>query len=187
MLTRLGSKAVPEDAVGMLLECHARIREFVALARRLGDAADAPADVIQETARRVRRYFADALPLHAQDEEESLLPRVRGRDAALDRELSAMAREHREHEEPLARLVAACRALEQAPARLAEFRQAVASPAAELDEHFVRHLSREESAIFPALRRLLRADDDAAVVREIRARRSPVSPSPPQARGERSM
>lgn len=181
MLTRLGGRTVvPADPAGLLLECHGRIREFVGLALRLGEARDADPESIRDAARRVRRYFTEALPLHAQDEEESVLPRLRGIEAALDGELAAMAREHRDHQEPLARLVAACRSLEEAPSRLEVLRPVVSGPAAELEAHFAVHLAREESVIFPALRRLLAPPDGEAVVLEIRARRTP-SPAPPPA------
>ncbi len=171
MLTRFGGKAAPEDAVGLLLECHGRIREFVGMARRLGAARGEDAEAVRDAARRVRRYFTEALPLHARDEEESLVPRLRGRDPALDRELELMASEHREHEEPLARLVEACRTLERDPAQLAAVGEAVAAAAAELDVAFARHLAREESIVFPAVRRALSPADDEALVREIRGRR----------------
>src|SRR5512132_579542 len=108
MLTRLGAPAAPDDAVGLLLECHDRIRSFLALARRVAQAGPAERDGVAEAAARVRRYFAEALPLHARDEEESILPRLRGREPAVDAELAAMEREHREHGPPLAALVAAC-------------------------------------------------------------------------------
>ncbi len=174
MLTRLGGRAaVAVDPVDLLQDCHGRIREFVAMARRIGEARDADPEAVREAARRVRRYFTEALPLHARDEEESVLPRLRGIDAALDRELAAMAREHREHEEPLGRLVAACRSLEDEPSRLEALRQAVTAPAAELEAHFAVHLAREETVIFPALRRLLAPADGAAVALEIRTRRTP--------------
>ncbi len=171
MLTRLGSGPAPEDAVGMLLECHGRIREFVGMARRLAAARGEDAQAVRDAAGRVRRYFTDALPLHAQDEEESVLPRLRGREAGLDRELEAMAGEHRQHEEPLARLVEACGALERDPAQLANVGAALGAAAAELEAAFARHLDREESIIFPAVRRTLSPADDEALVREIRARR----------------
>ncbi len=173
MLTRLGGAAAAEDAVGLLLECHGRIREFVGMARRIGAARGEDPEAVREAARRVRRYFTEALPLHARDEEESVLPRLRGRDAALDRELEAMAGEHRQHEEPLGRLVEACRALERDPAQLASLGEAVAAAAAELEAAFGRHLAREESIIFPAMRRARAPAEDEALVREIRARRAP--------------
>jgi iron-sulfur cluster repair protein YtfE (RIC family) len=176
MLTRLGAGAVAEDAVGLLLECHQRIRTFAALASRLASAAGAGPDEVRDAARRVRRYFAEALPLHAQDEEESILPRLRGRDPALDDALATMAREHREHEAPLARVLGACRTLERDPATLPRVAGPLAAAAAELEAHFARHLALEEAIVFPAMRGLFSASDDAAVVREMRARRAPPAP-----------
>lgn len=159
------------DAVDLLLECHERIRRFLGVARRLAGAAGAPEREVVEAAAAVRRYFAEALPLHAEDEERSLLPRLQGRDPALDAALATMAAEHAEHAPALGRLLAACRALEagEGPAALAgrELEGAVA----ELDRHFERHLAAEEAWVFPAARRHLDAAEDAALVAEIRARR----------------
>lgn len=101
MLTRLGAPATPEDAVGLLLECHHRIRTFLALARRIAAAGPGDRGDVADSAARVTRYFTQALPLHARDEEESVLPRLRGRAADVDVALEVMAREHREHEGPL--------------------------------------------------------------------------------------
>ena len=85
VLTRLGRGAGAADAVGLLLDCHERIRAFTAMASRLAAPGDPGPDAIRDAAARVHRYFAEALPLHAQDEEESLAPRLRGRDPDLDR------------------------------------------------------------------------------------------------------
>jgi iron-sulfur cluster repair protein YtfE (RIC family) len=172
MLTRLGAQAPPEDAVGLLLECHDRIRTFVAMARRIAAARPDERAGVAEAAARVARDFEQALPLHALDEERSILPRLRGRAPDVDAALDAMAREHREHERPLGAVVAACDLLSRDPARLDELAPALATAAAELDAHFVEHLRREEGVIFPAMRRLLSAEDDAAIVRELRARRA---------------
>jgi iron-sulfur cluster repair protein YtfE (RIC family) len=178
MLTRIGKQAVAGDAVDLLLDCHERIRSFLALARRVAEAP--PSDPgVGEAALRVRRYFVEALPLHARDEDESLLPRLRGRDAAVDAELDAMSREHREHEAPLAALVAACERIGAAPERLADVAPQLSSAVAELERHFVPHLRREEAVIFPAMRRLLDREEDAAIVRELRARRSPAARAEP--------
>lgn len=171
MLTRLGAPATPEDAVGLLLECHQRIRTFVALARRIAAARPDERAGVAEAAARVARYFGQALPLHALDEEQSILPRLRGRAPDVDAALDAMAREHREHERPVAEVVEACDALARDPARHAEVAPALRRAAAELEAHFVEHLRREEAVVFPAIRRLLSPEDDAAIVRELRARR----------------
>ena len=161
MLIGPGKHAAPGDAVDLLLECHARIRHFLALARRLGEARGESAQALADAAGQVHRYFTLALPLHAQDEEESIAPRLKGRDAALDAELDAMAREHREHQRPLGMLVAAC----------AEVAGVLIRATAELELHFATHLAREEEVILPAVRRLLDAATDARVVNEMRGRR----------------
>jgi iron-sulfur cluster repair protein YtfE (RIC family) len=172
MFTRIGKPAAAGDAVDLLLECHERIRSFLALARRIAEAGPSTPASISEAATRVRGYFAEALPLHARDEEASVLPRLRGLDAKVDAELDAMSREHREHERPLHELVAACEELARAPERLLELAPLEGRAAAELERHFVEHLGREETVIFPAMRRLLDAEADAAIMREIRERRA---------------
>jgi hemerythrin-like domain-containing protein len=172
MLTKIGSPAAAGDAVDLLLECHERIRSFLALARRIAEAGPSEPGSVADAAARVRRYFTEALPLHAQDEEASILPRLRGLDPRVDGELEAMAREHREHERPMRELVAACEQLARVPERLPELAPVVARAAEALDDHFVLHLGREEAVIFPAMRRLLDASADAVIMREIRARRA---------------
>jgi len=166
-----GRTVAPEDAVGLLLECHGRIRAFLTLARRIADAGGEQDEAVRDAAARVRRYFCEALPLHAQDEEESIVPRLRGREATVDAELETMAQEHREHSGPLTRLVSACEELTRDPARLPELAPTVRDATEELERHFADHLRREEAIIFPALRRLLVPSEDAALMREMRARR----------------
>lgn len=178
MLTRLGKPAVAGDAVDLLLECHDRIRSFLALARRIAEAGPGGAEGVSEAADRVRRYFGEALPLHARDEEESVLPRLRGRDPAVDAALGTMAREHEEHERPLRVLVDACAGLARDPARHAELARVLLAATAELERHFAAHLRREEEVIFPAVRRLLDPASDRDIVRELRARRERARPAP---------
>src|SRR5512138_2428637 len=108
MLTRLGPPPPGGDVVDALLDCHQRIREFTSLAVRLAGARGLPDEEIRDAAARVHRYFSVALPLHARDEEESLLPRLEGLDPDVDRELAEMMREHAEHGDPTDRVVAAC-------------------------------------------------------------------------------
>jgi iron-sulfur cluster repair protein YtfE (RIC family) len=176
MLILPGRTAAPQDAVGLLLECHGRIRSFLTLARRIADAGGEQEEAVRDAAARVRRYFSEALPLHAQDEEESIVPRLRGREPTVDAELEIMVHEHREHSGPLTRLLSACEELARDPAHLPELAPTVRGSTAELERHFADHLRREESVIFPALRRLLVPSEDAAVMREMRARRGVVGP-----------
>lgn len=160
----------PGDLVDLLLECHARIRSFVELARLAATRADVtPADVSDACAR-VERYFTQALPLHVRDEEESVLPRLRGRDAELDRALASMTEQHREHDSPLRALLAASADLRQAPADPAA-RCVLAAETARLARELDAHLSLEEAVVFPALRRLVPPSELAEAVRELRERR----------------
>ena len=171
MLTVLGKPAAPGDAADLLLECHERIRSFLTLARRIAEASADERSAVPEAAARVHRYFTQALPLHARDEEESVLPRLRGKDPRMDAELSAMVREHAEHAQPLGVLVAACQLLAREPARYAALAPRIAEVTGELERHFAVHLRREEDIVFPAMRRLLDPSADAEIVSEIRARR----------------
>jgi hemerythrin-like domain-containing protein len=175
MLTVLGKPPAQGDAVDLLLECHDRIRSFLLLARRIAEAPPGDAEVA-EAAERVVRYFTQALPLHARDEEDSILPRLAGRDPALDAALQTMTREHAEHEAPLAILVAGCAELARDPSGHASIVPAIGASTSELDAHFRGHLRNEEEVVFPAIRRLLPPEERDAILREIRARRGVATP-----------
>ncbi len=177
--TLLGKPTSPGDAAGLLLECHERIRSFLALSRRIAESAPSEEHAaLADAATRVHRYFTEALPLHARDEEESVLPRLLGKSPTLDAELSVMAREHADHERPLARLAEACQALAGEPSHRAELVATIANATADLERQFAGHLRREEEVIFPALRQLLERAADQEIVAEIRARRQPRDQGP---------
>jgi len=172
MLVPLRSNAhgAGRDVVDMLLACHERIRSFTGLAQRLAGATAASDDEVRELAARIRRYFAEALPLHVQDEEELIVPKLAGTSAALDAALVAMASEHTAHRAACDRMIALCGALELRPEQLAEVAPKLAAVAGELATAFARHLAAEERVIFPALARLP-ADEREAIAAAIRARR----------------
>jgi hemerythrin-like domain-containing protein len=164
MLHSIGKRPEPksEELVDLLLACHSRIRSFLDLAIAVGERTDAPEDEAVDAVARVRRYFADALPLHVADEEESVLPRLYGRSAALDAALDRMCVEHDEHLPPLRRLLALC----DGNARVELGRAALALRAV-----LEPHLREEESVVFGAIRELLSAEERRAIVEELRARR----------------
>ncbi len=168
----IGKKAAATDPVGRLLECHDKLRKFSATAVRLADSHDGTPDEIRDAAAGVARYFTQALPRHTADEDESLLPRLRGLDDALDRELTEMEREHRAHEGPIAELIGMCHALSEAPERLDEVRPELKRVAAQVDEDFGVHLAREENIIFPAVQRLLDDEAQNAIANEMSGRRN---------------
>jgi hemerythrin-like domain-containing protein len=154
-----------------MLDCHARIRHFTSLARTLAHVEQASSDQVADAARSVTRYFAQALPLHVADEEQSIVPRLRGLDPALDAALAAMAAEHREHEQPLSELLRLMALLSAHPDELAQHADALAAVSAELAGLIEPHLEAEERVIIPALSRL--SDEVLTAIRsEMRARRA---------------
>ena len=151
MLVKLGSRTANEDVVDLLLACHERIRSFIATARRIatstGDA--------REPAGQVRRYFAEAFPLHVADEEELLAIPQRIHD------------DHVAHAPMIDRLVAMCAAIEQGGAVPAE----LAPLAEQLEHELAEHLAIEERDVFPAIRALPEAER-VRIRDAIRARRA---------------
>lgn len=160
------------DLVDLLLACHRRIRAFLVTAHHLADAEAVTDSEAREAAQAIARYFAEALPLHVRDEDESIVPRLRGRSAAVDTAIREMSAEHRAHEAPVAHLVTLCRRIAEAPADRPTLRAELAACVAELEGAFAEHLSREESVIFPAIHKFMDATRQAAIVTELRARRA---------------
>jgi hypothetical protein len=171
MPTRTGPTAPAEDLTALLLDGHGRIRSVVALATTLAEASEPdPADVA-ETARRVGRGFGEALALHARDEEESILPRLAGRDRDLDAALVTMHRDHVRQGPAADRLVALCAELEAAPARHRELAGPLGAAARALEDHLAGHLASEEGIVLPALGRFVGEDVQREIASELRARR----------------
>jgi iron-sulfur cluster repair protein YtfE (RIC family) len=164
MLLRVGRGPTDRstDLVGSLRDCHERIRFFCDLAGAIAKNPDAPAKEIAEAARRVRRYFLEAFPLHVADEEETLVPLLAGRDPAVDRALARMRADHDEHAPLLADLLARLEPLEH---------ESLAASAERLREVLLPHLAEEEAIVFPALA-LLSASERARARDEIRRRRN---------------
>jgi iron-sulfur cluster repair protein YtfE (RIC family) len=166
-----GRRPTSDEPVDELLACHQRIRDMLALALRLGRTSGVPAGEVAAAAARVRRYFVEALPRHVADEEDSLLPRLRGRDHALDAALAAMHDQHATQPALEAALVAVCDELAADPDRHAERAAALVAAASALGDAYAVHLAGEESIVFPALAALPDAER-RAVRAEMRARRS---------------
>lgn len=163
---RLGPGVTP-----LFRDCHAKIRHFIGLARAAGEAA-ATAEEIADACAQAARYFAEALPLHVADEEESLLPRLRGREPALDVALTTMHDEHVEHDRHDAgALLASLRALQSAPTD-SVLRSELSVIARRCEASLTRHLEQEERIIFPAIERLLSVSEQDAILLELRARRA---------------
>jgi iron-sulfur cluster repair protein YtfE (RIC family) len=170
MLVTLGRPRPPDDLVELLAACHERIHRFLDLAHRLAGAEGAAEADLATTAGQVRRYFAESLPQHIADEDLVVSPHLAGRTPALDAALAAMSTDHVEHAGAVARLVAVAAALEREPRQIAALADELAAASLALRGLLVPHLTLEERTIFPALRALPAAEQQAlrAAMRERR-------------------
>lgn len=162
------------DAVDLLLECHQRIRHFTRLAVVLADTPGAPAKEVAAAAASVLRYFTEALPRHAADEDESVAPRLLAAETpeAVRAALASMTREHETLHEALAELGPRWRAVAVEPGRIADEAPALRRITGRLSDLWGAHLGPEESLIFPTMRRVLPREALVAIVQEMRARRA---------------
>ncbi len=179
MLIQIGGRLESDftKPLGMLRDCHKRIRYFLgALLTTVTHADEGPLSVHQcaylETA---LRYFQDAAPKHTADEEQSLFPRLRCIDtpeirAAL-REIEDLEADHRkaelQHQETDAILHQWMVDGVISPKTLARLRKILA----ELSELYERHILLEETGIFPLAAASLSDAEKSIVGREMAARR----------------
>lgn len=178
MIVTLGSRAAPTTALTWLTDCHERIRRFGHLLERV--AADATLTLPQraEASRQAERYFREALVLHVADEEQSVLPRLRGVDAAVDVALEQMVQQHQAHA-PLLREVLVLAAQLGANPQDEAARAALAPLAKRLRAELEEHLAQEERTWFPLVAAWSAAEQQA-VVRELRQRRDLALASAPR-------
>jgi hemerythrin-like domain-containing protein len=155
--------------VEVLLEAHVEARQVVTLASALASKS-ATADS-RETAQHVSDFLEWLLPLHCADEERSLVPRLAGKHAALDRSLDALRRQHLSLEAPLTRLRLLCCMVARDVSRLHVLRFELAAAAEDLRTRLDEHLAFEEAAVFPALKRVLFVDELEGIAAEMLERR----------------
>jgi iron-sulfur cluster repair protein YtfE (RIC family) len=151
MIVKLGARTTGNDVVDLLAACHERIRKFSAMACAIANGQGAD---LRQAAGAVRRYFAEAFPLHVADEEELLELPQRIHD------------EHVAHAVEVEHLVTLCAQIEAGGAVPPELGPLAEKLRKELDEH----LALEERDVFPAIR-ALPAEVRARMRDAIRARR----------------
>ncbi len=168
-----GLPKVESDAVGMLLACHQRIRNFTGIAVRLGEVTGASAAELANAAQSVHRYYTVALPLHEADENESVYPRLRRAlaDQADRRPVELMVEQHGPIDELVAQLVPLWSQVMAHPEKLAEIQGQLRAHAARLLELWQEHLSLEEEIVFPLIRARLAPEELPAIHREMKQRR----------------
>lgn len=171
-LVQLGAApARTETLQDLIMECHTRIRHFSRLALTIAARPELSADEVKEGAAQCLRYFTVALPLHVQDEEDSIAPRLTGHSPELDATLAQMRAQHLEHE---TRVEAQLKALDAVIKRPnAVTRRQLALVSATLETDFEAHLRLEELQILPLFNKLLKPSVQAEIIKELRARRMP--------------
>lgn len=159
----------PADPLALLLACHERIDRYLLGLEQLIGLED-PADPrVPVTAEAIARYLGEGLPLHGQDEDRSLAPRLRalGPDPALERALAQLEAEHVTLDEGVPDVIALLNAM---AAGEPDVQDRLRAHHAWLDLLLRDHMAREEAVVFPRIAQL----DEAArreIVLEIRARR----------------
>lgn len=172
------------DPVEFFLACHARIRNFTAIAGRIAAAVDRSPEEIAESARAVEHFFRVALPIHAADEDLSVAPRLRDvcNDPSVLDALDKMSAQHPIVDRSGDELAALLRTVGSDPTSLARHSAELADRVHALEALWLDHLGTEERMIFPALLVTLPDSERALVMAECRARRSGVvvPPDPPR-------
>jgi len=166
------SGPVDESPMQLLLACHARIRKYLKICWKIGEADTSDLEAIRNSARDSAKYFSEAMPLHMEDEHHSLTPRLAGTSDRMDAALARMQREHLHEENTVLELIDYCRTLSEKPEHLETIREDLRQCVRRLTVALESHLSGEEREIFPALMDLSK-DIQAEMVLEMRARRNP--------------
>jgi hemerythrin-like domain-containing protein len=177
MSTRLTLHATPaagfDEPFEMLLGCHERVERMLGLLERLAAHLDTHGcdDAARQAAQDVMRYFDLAGPAHHEDEERHVLPLLAaGPDAALQALAQRLQQDHRAMTEQW-------RAVRADLAGVADGRWPAAPDAARAARWrgyaalYRDHVRAEEAHAFPAARARLDADAQAAMGREMAARR----------------
>lgn len=164
------------DPTGLLSDCHRRIEMFLETLAAAGKVMDAPPSV--DTARALQSalvYFRQAAPKHTADEEQSLFPRLRGREEPeLRSALSTLDRLEKDHEavSPLhAEVERLAETYLETGSLSASDVQAFQTAVARLQETYREHIRVEDFTVFPLAAHLLSDSDKSAIAQEMATRR----------------
>jgi pyridoxamine 5'-phosphate oxidase len=161
--------------IAMLRDCHRRIRHFVAILRQVAHHAKGyqPNEDQQAAVLAALRYFRTSGPLHTQDEEQSLFPRLLQRASTeVIATINQLELEHREAEELHRRIE------ELYQNWMSEFglnsieEEELISATDALEAFYLRHTEIEENVAFSAAETLLNGSEQGTIGEEFAARRS---------------
>ncbi len=157
------------DVVELLLEAHIEARQIVSMAESLSSGSATCG--ARETATTIAAHVEWKLPMHCDDEDQSVAPRLMGRHRVVDDALGKMKRQHLSLEAPMARVRLLCMVLSRDISRLHALRFELGAAVKDLRERLEEHHALEESIVFPALKRLLYVDELESIGAEMKARR----------------
>jgi len=177
MPVQIGAKAHHfTDPTGLLSDCHRRIEMFLGSIAAVAEVIDRPAsEQVRGALESALRYFRQAAPKHTSDEEESLFPRLRDITdpnlASAMSKLDALEEEHR-WANPLHDVLEqlGTKFLTEGDLTLEEierFRAAIR----ELGLMYARHISIEDTIVFPWASRVLSEEQKSAIADEMAGRR----------------
>jgi hemerythrin-like domain-containing protein len=179
MAIQIGAKPESsfDDPLGLLSDCHRRIEKFLAQLIRVTEMAKGGtlAESQEEALAVALRYFAKAAPLHTQDEETSLFPRLRDTEApeaqnalaaldALESDHRAADIAHEEVDRLGRRWLREGNLSPDETARLLAVLQ-------KLQALYAAHIAVEDKQVFPLAGRLLETSALAGLGREMATRR----------------
>jgi len=166
-----------DQPLDMLQDCHRRVERFLAMLARAGDEAPSPLDAEWRNALHAAlEYFANAAPLHTQDEEHSLFPRLRTHANRPDVATALEVVDRLEHEHDEAAILHAEHDrigrswLARGDVDAADRRRFV-ELSTRLQAIYVEHIRAEDEHVFVTARSALGPDELQAIGDEMRARR----------------
>jgi len=168
-------RAEKDDAISLLVACHARTRAFCTTAMRLCGAVHAPTADITDVSTSILRHFTVSLPLHIEDEDLSIASRLYPvASLSILEDLKTLARQHRLIDWLVAELVPQWQLLADEPQQLRRISRRLGRDTTHLRDLLRVHHALEEDRIYPALQYSTTTCERIVVAREIRDRRATV-------------
>lgn len=160
-----------EQPLGLLSDCHRRIERFLAILIKVVDDAPTPlAPAYEQGLRGALDYFEQAAPLHTEDEERSLFPRMQHSPEA-QQAIAALQADHAQAEQLHAEVHRLGQQWLREGALGEDSRQELRQLLLRLDAIYCQHIPAEDQQVFPLAARLLSEEALREVGREMAARR----------------
>lgn len=161
--------------VELMSDCHRRIESFLATLQHLAEhASDAElTDTERSELTRALTYFSEAAPLHTQDEEVSLFPRLmKAAPHKAGPVLERLESDHRTAEAAHARVEALGQRWLGDGTLPVDDREALRGLLADLSAIYGEHIQLEDETLFPLATEVLDGNTLHEIGREMEARRT---------------